>query len=103
MLLGLGSALGFGLADLFGAVSTRRIGVPLTVLIIQALSAAVLSLLLLTPLAGSLSPLFGVRLAIAAGGFLGIVSYFSFFRALKLGPVAIVSPVFASYAVVTVI
>jgi drug/metabolite transporter (DMT)-like permease len=103
MLLGLGSALGFGLADLFGAVSTRRIGVPLTVLIIQALSAAVLSLLLLTPLTGSLTPLVGVRLAIVAGGFLGIVSYFSFFRALMLGPVAIVSPVFASYAVVTVV
>ncbi len=102
MLLGLSSALGFGLADLFGAVSTRRLGVPQTILIIQALSATVLSLLLLTPVVGSLSPNFGVRLAIAAGGILGIVSYFSFFRALQLGPVAIVSPVFACYATVTV-
>ncbi len=103
MLLGLGSALGFGLADLFGAVSTRRLGVPQTVLIIQALSAAVLSLLLLTPVVGSLSSSLSVRLTIAAAGILGIVSYFSFFRALMLGPVAIVSPVFASYAAVTVI
>jgi drug/metabolite transporter (DMT)-like permease len=103
MLLGLGSALGFGLADLFGAVSSRRVGVPQTILIIQALGAAVLTLVLLTPAAGSLSPNFGVRLAIVAGGTLGIGSYFSFFRALKLGPVAIVSPVFASYGAITVI
>lgn len=103
MLLGLGSALGFGLADLFGAVSTRRLGVPQTILIIQALSAAVLSLVLLTPAAGTLSPNFGVRLAIVSGGILGTVSYFSFFRALNLGPVAIVSPVFASYAALTVV
>ncbi|HYM97641.1 MAG TPA: DMT family transporter [Candidatus Sulfotelmatobacter sp.] len=103
MLLGLGSALGFGLADLFGAVSTRRLGVPQTLLIIQVLSVATLSLVLLTPAAGSLSPSFGVRIAIVAGGTLGIASYFSFFRALELGPVAIVSPVFASYAALTVI
>ena len=103
MFLGLGSALGFGLADIFGALSTRRLGVPQTILIIQALSAAVLTLVLLTPLAGSLSPSLGIRLAIVVGGTLGIVSYFCFFRALMLGPVAIVSPVFASYAAVTVI
>lgn len=103
MLLGLLSAAGFGCADLFGAVSSRRLGVAQTMLIIQTLSAVILSLLLLTPAPGSLSSGTGVRLEILAGGILGIASYFSFLRALQLGPVAIVSPVFASYATLTVI
>lgn len=103
MLLGLSSALGFGFADLFGAVSTRRLGVPQTILIIQAVSAAILSLVLLTPAAGTLSPNPDVRLEIVAAGALGTVSFFSFYRALRLGPVSIVSPVFASYAALTVI
>jgi drug/metabolite transporter (DMT)-like permease len=100
---GLTSALGFGIADLFGAVSTRRLGVPWTVLIIQALNTVLLSLLLLTPIPGSLSASPGVIATIVAAGLLGSVSYFSFFRALQLGPVAIVSPVFASYAALTVV
>jgi len=100
---GLASALGFGVADLFGAVSTRRLGVPRTVLIIQALSTALLSLLLLTPLPGSLSASSGILATIGAAGLLCSVSYFSFFRGLQLGPVAIVSPVFASYAAITVL
>jgi drug/metabolite transporter (DMT)-like permease len=103
MLLGLGSALGFGFADLFGAVSAKRIGVPVTIFIIQSVNVVILSLLALTPIAGPVPASWSIRLAIAMSGVLGTVSYFSFFRALQLGPVAIVSPVFASYAAVTVI
>src|SRR5262245_17737795 len=105
MLYGLGAALGFGLADLLGAVSTRRIGVALTLFVIQVVSAVGLSLLLLTPIAGT-DPLSASGVAWAAlisAGAMGTVSFFCFYRALQLGPVAVVSPVFASYAAVAVL
>jgi len=105
MLSGLGSAIGFGLADLFGAVSTRRIGVPLTLFIIQVVSVVALTLLLLTPIPGNdpLSASGGTLVALGVAGVLGTISFFSFYRALQLGPVAVVSPVFASYAAVAVL
>jgi drug/metabolite transporter (DMT)-like permease len=105
MLYGLGAALGFGLADLFGAVSARRIGVTLTLFVIQIISLIALSLLLLTPIPGSdpLSGRGGALVALAAAGALGTVSFFGFYRALQLGPVAVVSPVFAAYAAVAVV
>ena len=105
MLYGLGSAIGFGLADLFGAVSTRRIGVPMTLFVIQVVSLIALTLLLLTPVPGNdpLSASAGTLAALAVAGLFGTVSFFSFYRALQLGPVAVVSPVFASYAAVAVL
>ena len=105
MLYGLGSAIGFGVADLCGAISTRRIGVPMTLFVIQVVSVIALSLLLLTPVPGSdpLSASGGTLAALALAGVMGTVSFFAFFRALQLGPVAVVSPVFASYAAVAVL
>jgi drug/metabolite transporter (DMT)-like permease len=103
MLYGLGAALGFGLADLLGAVSARRIGVPMTVFVIQVVDVVLLALLLLTPLPGAITSTGGAWVAIVVAGALGTVSFFSFYRALQLGPVAVVSPVFASYAAVAVL
>ena len=103
MLMGLASALGFGFADIFGATSARKVGVLVTLAIIQSVNVVILSLLLLTPVVGSVSATWPVGLAIAISGVLGTVSYFSFVRALQLGPVSIVTPVFASYAAITVV
>jgi transporter family protein len=103
MLYGLGSALGFGIADLFGAISTRRIGVPVTLFVIQLVDVLALTLLLMTPLPGSLDASGPAWTAILVSGALGTISFFSFYRALQLGPVAVVSPVFASYASIAVI
>lgn len=103
MLFGLGAAFGFGLADLFGAISTRRVGVPVTLFVIQVVDVVLLALLLLTPLPGALSANLAARVAIVVAGVLGTVSFFSFYRALQLGPVAVVSPVFAAYAAIAVL
>jgi drug/metabolite transporter (DMT)-like permease len=103
MLYGLGAALGFGIADLFGAIGVRRIGVPVTVFVIQLVDVIVLSLLLLTPLPGSLDAGLVEGIAIVVTGILGTVSFFAFYRALQLGPVGVVSPVFASYAAIAVL
>ena len=103
MLYGLGAALGFGIADLFGAIGVRRIGVTVTVFVIQLVDVVVLSLLLLTPLHGPLDADASAGIAIVVTGLLGTVSFFSFYRALQLGPVGVVSPVFASYAAIAVL
>jgi transporter family protein len=103
MLYGLGSALGYGFGDLCGAISTRRVGVPVTLFVIQLVDACLLALLMLTPLPGALSASGAAWAAIVAAGVLGTASYLSFFRALQLGPVAVVSPVFASSAAVSVL
>src|SRR5688572_9737472 len=103
MLYGLGSAIGFGLADVWGAISTRRTGVPVTLLVIQAVNVLLLSALLLTPLPGSLRASGEAWTAILASGALGTIAFFCFYRALQLGPIAVVSPVFASYAAISVI
>lgn len=103
MLYGFGSAIGFGLADLFGAISTRRTGVLVTLLVIQSANLVVLSALLLTPIPGSLEASGEAWTAILVSGILGTFSFFCFYRALQLGPIAIVSPVFASYAAIAVI
>jgi drug/metabolite transporter (DMT)-like permease len=103
MLYGLASALGYGFGDLCGAISTRRIGVPVTLFVIQLVDVVLLSLLLFTPLPGELSASGAAWAAIVAAGVLGTASYLSFFRALQLGPVAVVSPVFASSAAVSVL
>jgi uncharacterized membrane protein len=102
VLYGLGSALGFGIADAFAAVSTRRIGVLATMLVIQFVDVVALSLLLLTPVPGALRTTAGSTAAIIMTGVLGTLSFFLFYRALQFGPVAIVSPVFASSAAIPV-
>lgn len=103
VLYGLGSALGVGIADAFAAVSTRRIGVLATMLVIQFVDVVALSLLLLTPVPGALRTTAGSTAAIIMTGVLGTLSFFLFYRALQLGPVAIVSPVFASSAAIPVV
>ena len=103
MLFGLGSALGYGIADSCAAMSTRRIGVLSTMLVIQLVDVVALSLLMLTPLPGSLRLTAGSMVAIAASGVLGTLSFFLFYRGLQLGPIAIVSPVFASSAAIPVV
>lgn len=101
MIFGLAAALGWGLADFTGAVAGRRIGSLPTVMIAQLLSASAMTVFLvhgghdpavLAPYVG-----FVVINGLASGG-----AYLSHYRALQLGPVAVVSPIGATYAVVGV-
>jgi len=103
VLYGLGSALGYGIADSFAAISTRRIGVLATMVVIQLVDVIALALLMLTPLPGALRLTAGSTVAILASGVLGTASFFLFYRGLQLGPIAIVSPVFASSAAIPVV
>ncbi len=102
MIFGLSAALGWGLADFGGAVAGRRIGSMATVLVAQTLSAVIMTALLFVGGhdAGSLGP---YLVLLAMNGVASAGAYVTHYRALELGPVAVVSPIGATYAVVGVI
>jgi drug/metabolite transporter (DMT)-like permease len=101
VLYGLGAALGWGLSDFMVALVARRIGSFVTLVLAQVASLACLSVLLAT---GAVAfPRWHAGLvALPAIGILAALSYTSFYRALLLGPIALVSPVVAGYAAVVI-
>ena len=98
---GLGAALGWGLADFMVAVIARRIGSFVTLVLAQSASVLFFTALL----ASGVVRLPGWHpglLALPAIGILGALSYTAFYRALQLGPIALVSPIVAGYAAVVI-
>jgi drug/metabolite transporter (DMT)-like permease len=102
VIFALAAALSWGFADFMGAVSTRRVGLLLTMCTGQVVTLAVLGIV-----AARMSE--PVHLgsadlaALVLSGILGAASYAGFYRALQLGPVSLVSPIFSAYAVITVL
>lgn len=105
VLLGLTAALCWGLADFFATLASRHLGTYNTVLASQIVGTLVL---------GALGVMVHARMAPGsfswtnlliggvATGALAAIAYTSFYRGLAHGPIAVVSPVVASYGVVTV-
>jgi uncharacterized membrane protein len=102
VIYGLAAALGWGLSDLWAAMSGRRIGSGRTVVISQIASAIVIGLILLVA-RPSLDRIPTVAGWLVANAFLGAAAYATLYRALQLGPIAVVSPVLATYAIVPVL
>ena len=102
LLCGLVAAIGWGTADYLAAICTRRVGTLRTTLGMQASS---LALLAITAAGFGQLPVLTVEtaaLAVAMGA-LGSVMLAALYRALAIGPIAIVSPIVAANAAVTVI
>jgi uncharacterized membrane protein len=101
VIYGLVAALGWGLADFGGAVVGRRIGSISTVVVSQGFNALFMTVLILAGHhdLGALWPYIGF---VALNGAASATAYVTHYRALQLGPVAIVSPIGATYAVVGV-
>ena len=101
MIFGLAAALGWGLADFGGAIAGRRIGSIVTVIVGQLLSLSFMTVLLLATgeSTAGIGPIAGW---IALNGIFTAIAYMTHYRALELGPVAVVSPIGAAYAVVGV-
>jgi drug/metabolite transporter (DMT)-like permease len=101
VIYGLGAAFGWGFADFGGAVSGRRIGSQAVGVIAQGLSAGVVSLIFFIgghhP--GDLAP---IVWWMVLNGVVSAGAYAAHYRALQLGPLAVVSPASAGYAVVGV-
>ena len=103
MIIALAAALSWGLADFMGAVSTRRVGLLLTMCTSQVVTLAVLGIAAATMRGSGLHLPSGDLAALVLSGVLGAASYAGFYRALQLGPVSLVSPIFSAYAVITVL
>jgi drug/metabolite transporter (DMT)-like permease len=98
VIYGLAAALGWGFSDFTAAVSGRRIGAFATVAISQVASAVIASALIL----GTGATLGGIREVapwLGPTAILMTAAYYAFYRGLELGPVSVVSPVLASYAI----
>jgi uncharacterized membrane protein len=102
LIYGLVAALGWGLADYTGAVAGRRLGSLWVVLVAQGASVIACAVLVV---AGG-HDLAGVPTVLgwlAINGVFSATAYVTHYRALELGPVAVVSPVGANYALVGVL
>ncbi len=99
MIFGLAAALGWGLADYAGAIGGRRIGSLPAVVIGQLLSTAFMVVLVIVT-GQDVSRVTSFLGLIALNGIFTALAYSTHYRALELGPVAVVSPIGASYAVV---
>jgi drug/metabolite transporter (DMT)-like permease len=100
--LGLGAALFWGLADYSAALASRRVGIIPVVLGFHLLASALLAIAVVS--IGALSDVSWRHvLAFVGIGALGAASYLTFYRALAIGPISIVSPVVSGYAAVTVV
>jgi drug/metabolite transporter (DMT)-like permease len=101
VIFGLFAAIGWGLADFFGALSGRRIGAISAVLAGQFLSALFMTAVLLAT-GESVQPLRTDIWLVALNGAVAALAYTTHYKALELGPVAVVSPIGAGYALVGV-
>jgi len=99
---GLVAALGWGIADFLGAVTGRRIGSLWTVVIAQTFTAVAATVLVLVSGDG-LRPAATLLGALFLNAVFSAVAYVTHYRALELGPVAVVSPIGATYALVGVV
>jgi drug/metabolite transporter (DMT)-like permease len=102
VIFGLGAALGWGLSDLWAAMSGRRIGSFRTVVIAQIAAAVAMSLLVLA-IGPDLSGLSQVVPWLIPNAFFAALGFATLYRGLELGPIAVVSPVLATYAVIPVL
>lgn len=102
VVFGLLSAIGLGFADLTGAAVVRRLGVLRTAVVSHLFTTALLTVFLL--IASDLGALSAAHWAQLAGlSVLGTFVYIAFYRALQLGPIAIVTPVVSTYAVIVIL
>ena len=99
MIFGLLAAIGWGTTDFLGAVSGRRMG-SLPALAISQLVGIVGATALFVAHGGGLASMHGLVWFLIANGVIAMIAYSVHYRALELGPVAVVSPVGAGYAVV---
>ena len=99
MIYGLLAAIGWGSTDFLGAVSGRRMG-SLPALAVSQIAGTLLAVVLFVVHGTGFGPVAGLFWIVLANGAIAMTAYALHYRALELGPVAVVSPVGAGYAVV---
>ena len=102
MLEGLIAALGWGVADFWGAVTGRRIGSLWTVVIAQTFTALAATVLVVAS-GDSVRPVATLLGVLFLNAVFSAAAYVTHYHALELGPVSVVSPIGATYALVGVV
>jgi len=102
LLLGLGAALMWGLTDVCAAIAGQRLG-SLRVLAASQLAGACVLAIVAVALGEGLPADPRAILAGILVGLAGAGAYLSFFTALRIGPLSVVSPITAAYGGLTVI
>ncbi len=102
MIFGLAAALGWGASDLLAAIGSRRMGSRATVMVAQIVGLLCFGILWLVTSPEWRLPAWDVVVLLGSGCFAGI-AYFTAYRGLELGPVALVSPIASAFAAVTVL
>jgi drug/metabolite transporter (DMT)-like permease len=102
VIFGLAAALGWGCSDLLAAIGSRRMGSRATVMVAQIVGLLCFGLLWLVTTPEWGLPARDVAILLGSGCFAGI-AYFTAYRGLELGPVALVSPIASAFAAVTVL
>ena len=102
LLFGLGAAVSWGLVDVCAAITSRRVGSLKVLAVAQIASIVVLSIA--GVVSGVSLPREGwIVIAASLAGIGAAGAYLSFFTALRIGPLAVVSPTVAAYGGLTVI
>jgi drug/metabolite transporter (DMT)-like permease len=101
MIFGLAAAFAWGSADFAVALVARRIGSFATLVLAQLAGIVLFTVLAATP-AVALPRFHAGLLVLPLIGISGALSYVAFYRALELGPIALVSPIAAGYAAIVI-
>ncbi|MCH8109541.1 MAG: DMT family transporter [Chloroflexi bacterium] len=102
IVFGLLAAFGWGVSDFVAALIAKRVGILRTAFGVHLSSVSVTTIYLL--LAPSLSLVSATQWVVLAGvATLGFVTYLCFYKALQLGPIAIVSPIVGAYAMIVIL
>ena len=103
LIAGLFTSLAWGVVDITAALSGHRVGSLRALAATQAISVAVLlGFVALDPARLGPDPMVGISAGMPIGILAG-VAYLGYFTALKLGPLAVVSPIIIAYGGLTVI
>jgi drug/metabolite transporter (DMT)-like permease len=95
VLIGLASAIVYGVSDFFGGLGSRRIS-PLMVSLVS-FAVAIVPIAVLTFVVGSVWSAEAVWLGLVAG-LAGAVAIWAFYAALAIGPMSVISPTTAAIA-----
>ena len=102
IVFGLLAAFGWGVSDFVAALIAKRVGILRTAFGVHLSSVSVTTIYLL--LASSLSLVSATQwVGLAGVAALGFVTYLCFYKALQLGPIAIVSPIVGAYAMIVIL
>ncbi len=107
ILLGLSSAVAFGLLEALISFASRSIGTMHSLVLAQAVSAGILLMYLLMVFRSGIGvqpEALPILLLVGAGlGLVNSLANLSLYKGLSIGPVSLVSPISASYGLVTTV